>query len=200
MYYACISVQAVLTEMGQLMRSLINAADKCKNATEFSRSVTVLDAIPWVHGALAEVSPQTVAKCFRHSGFMADSVEDEEEGKEEDNLLEEINCLPEEYRNQLPDVQALSTFDNILEVHDNAAGTVDNVLDKMMTSSDTVCEKSSKTEELSVYEEPPTHKRAAQCVQELERHAFAHNQPEMVESLFGLRRKLETEWTSSKIK
>jgi hypothetical protein len=70
----------------------------------------------------------------------------------------------------------------------------------MMTSSDTVCEKSSKTEELSVYEEPPTHKRAAQCVQELERHAFAHNQPEMVETLFGLRRKLETEWTSSKIK
>jgi hypothetical protein len=69
---------------------------------------------------------------------MADSAEDEEEGKEEVNLLEEINCLPDEYRNQLPDVQALLTFDNILEVHEDAAGTVDNVLDKMMTSSDAV--------------------------------------------------------------
>jgi hypothetical protein len=123
------------------MRSLINAADKCKNATEFSRSVTVLDAIWWVHGAWAEVSPQTIAKCFRHSGFMADFVEEEEDGKEEDNLHEEINCLPEEYCNQLPDVQALSTFDNILEVHDNVAETVDNVLDKTMTSSDAVCVK-----------------------------------------------------------
>jgi hypothetical protein len=31
--------------MGQLICSLINAADKCKNVTEFSRSVTVLDAV-----------------------------------------------------------------------------------------------------------------------------------------------------------
>jgi hypothetical protein len=35
----------------QLMRSLINAADKCKNATEFSQSGTFLDAIRWIHGA-----------------------------------------------------------------------------------------------------------------------------------------------------
>jgi hypothetical protein len=115
------------------MRSLIIAEDKCKNATEFSRSVAVLDAIRWVHGAWAEVRPQTVVKCFRHSGFMADSVKDEEEGKEEDNMIEEINCLPDEYRNQLPDVQARSTFDNILEVHDDVPGTADNVLDKMTT-------------------------------------------------------------------
>jgi hypothetical protein len=38
---------------------------------------------------------------------MADSVKDEEEEKKEDNLLEEINCLPDEHQNQLPDVQAL---------------------------------------------------------------------------------------------
>jgi hypothetical protein len=48
--------------MVQLMCSLINAADKCKNMTEFWRSVTVLDAIWWIHGAWAEVSSQTVAK------------------------------------------------------------------------------------------------------------------------------------------
>jgi hypothetical protein len=41
---------------------------------------------------------------------------------------------------------------------------------------------------------------AAQCVQELERYAFAHNQPEVVETLFGLRQKLEREWTNCKIK
>jgi predicted sugar kinase len=81
---------------------------------------------------------------------MADSVEGEEEGKEEDNLLEEINCLPDEYRNQLPDVQALSTFENILEVDDDAAGTVVNVLDKMMTSGNDVRDESSEEEELSV--------------------------------------------------
>jgi hypothetical protein len=50
-----------------------------------------------------------------------------------------------------------------------------------------------------VYKEPPTHQRAAQCVQELERYAFTHKEPEMVEILFGLQQKLEKEWTNSKI-
>jgi hypothetical protein len=70
----------------------------------------------------------------------------------------------------------------------------------MITSSEAVCGESSETKKLSVYEEPPTHQRAAQCVQELEWYDFAHNQPEMVETLFGLRQKLEREWTSSKKK
>jgi hypothetical protein len=70
----------------------------------------------------------------------------------------------------------------------------------MVTSSDAVCEESSKEAELSVYEEPPTHKRAVQCIHKLEWYAFAHNQPEMVETLFRLQRKLEREWTSTKIK
>jgi hypothetical protein len=97
----------------------------------------VLDAIQWIHGAWA-VSPQTIAKCFRHSGFVADFVDYEGEGKKKTKLHEEMNCLSEEYRSQLPDVQALSPFDNILEVHNDAAGTIDNVLDKMMTSNNAV--------------------------------------------------------------
>jgi hypothetical protein len=35
----------------QPMRALINAADKCNSVAEFTRSVTVLDSIGWVHGA-----------------------------------------------------------------------------------------------------------------------------------------------------
>jgi hypothetical protein len=52
---------------------------------------------------------------------MAD-FEYEEEGKEKDNLLDELKCLPEEHCNQRSDAQVLSTFDNILEVHDDVAG------------------------------------------------------------------------------
>jgi hypothetical protein len=88
----------------------------------------------------------------------------------------------------------------LLEVHDDAAGTIDNALEKVMTSNDAVRKESSEEEKLSVYEEPPTQLRAAQCVQELERYAFAHNQPEIVETFFGLRQKLEREWANSEIK
>jgi hypothetical protein len=57
-------------------------------------------------------------------------------GGEEDNLDDEINCLPEEYRSQLPDIRDVTMFDNILEVHNDVAGNDDNVLDKVMASSE----------------------------------------------------------------
>jgi hypothetical protein len=42
------------------------------------------------------------------------STEEDDEGGEEDNLDDEINCLPEEYRIQLPDIRDVTMFDNIL--------------------------------------------------------------------------------------
>jgi hypothetical protein len=44
-----------------------------------------------------------------------------------------------------------------MEVRDDVARTIDNVLDKMMTSSEAVCEESSKEEELFLYEEAEWH-------------------------------------------
>ena len=72
-------IQAVkLLYRKQLMRALINAADKCNNAIEFTRSVTVLDAIRWIHGAWMDVSKETIVKCFHHAGFVPQSTEEEE--------------------------------------------------------------------------------------------------------------------------
>jgi hypothetical protein len=53
---------------------------------------------------LGKCSPETIKKCFRHAGFVANSTEEEDEGGEEDNLDDEINCLLEEYQCQLPDI------------------------------------------------------------------------------------------------
>jgi hypothetical protein len=64
----------------QLMRTLINAADKYNSVAEFTRSVTVLDAIWLVHGAWENVSPETIKKCFRHAGSVVSSIEEEDEG------------------------------------------------------------------------------------------------------------------------
>jgi hypothetical protein len=59
------------------------------------------------------------------------STEEEDEGSEEDNLDDEINCVPEEYRSQLPDIRDVAMFGNILEVHDDVSGNADNVLNKV---------------------------------------------------------------------
>jgi hypothetical protein len=84
-------------------------------------------------------------------------------------LDDEINCLPEEYWCQLSDIRDVTMFDNILEVHNVVAGNVNNVLDKVMTTSEDDCEEESfeKEVETSACKEPPTHQRAIHCVQEL---------------------------------
>jgi hypothetical protein len=64
----------------QLMQALINAADKCNIVAEFTQTVTVLNAIWWVHGAWENVSPEAVKKCFQHAGFVVSSTEEEDEG------------------------------------------------------------------------------------------------------------------------
>jgi hypothetical protein len=62
------------------MQALINAADKCNSVAEFTQSVTILDAIQWVHWAWENVSPETIKKFFRHAGFVVSSTEEEDEG------------------------------------------------------------------------------------------------------------------------
>jgi hypothetical protein len=71
-----------------------------------------------------------------------------------------------------------------------------------MTSSGVDCEVASSEEEVdtSVCEEPPIHQKAIHCVQELQHYAFTYNQPELIGTLFGLRRKIEREWANSKMK
>jgi hypothetical protein len=73
-------------------------------------------------------------------------------------LDDKINCLPEECQSQLPDIRDVTMFDIIREVHDDVAGNVD-VVDKVMTSSETDCEEASSEEEVetSVCKEPPHH-------------------------------------------
>jgi hypothetical protein len=162
----------------------------------------VLDAIRWVHKAWENVSPEIIKNFFQHVGFVVSSSEEEDEGGEEDNLDDEINCLPEEYRSQLPNIRDVTMFDNILEIHDDVAGNVDNVLDKVKRSSEVDCEEESSEKEVetSVCKEPPTHQRAIYRVQELEHYAFTYNQPEFTETLFRLLCKIEREWANSKIK
>jgi hypothetical protein len=64
----------------QLMRAFINAADKCNSVVEFTRSVTMLDAMRWVHGAWGNVSAETIKKCFRSAGFVVSSNEEDDGG------------------------------------------------------------------------------------------------------------------------
>ena len=111
-----------------------------------------------------------------------------------------MRCLPEVLRSELSDVSVFSDFDNVLEVHDDVPGTIDGVLQKVISSEERLSSEEEEEETVAVPKEPPTHQKAVQCINELERYVFVlYNQPEMIETLFGLCRKIESEWARSKI-
>ncbi|PSN37106.1 hypothetical protein C0J52_12588 [Blattella germanica] len=203
---------SVLTEVqyGEAKINRINIRKKKKEVLNRLRKGESCRKLAEEYG----ISKSTVSNINKNSAAIIDAWEnncksDENVGQEnEDNLLDEISCLPEEYRNQLPDVELISTFDNILEVHEDVGETVEHVLQKVISSEVNNSDESSEENEDEgatrgekndiVF--PPTHERAIECVKELERYAFKHNNPGMIETVFGLRRAVENEWTKSKIR
>lgn len=53
-----------------LMDKLLANAEHCKSATDFTTSITVLDAIRWIRSAWDSVEFSTITKCFHRSGFV----------------------------------------------------------------------------------------------------------------------------------
>ena len=71
-------------------------------------------------------------------------------------------------------MQTLSTFDYILEIHEDGGRTIDDVMEKVMSSEVRLSEQSSEEEE-----DCTAHQRTMQCIDELEIYAFVHNKSEM---------------------
>ncbi|KAJ4426087.1 hypothetical protein ANN_26896 [Periplaneta americana] len=100
---------------------------------EFAKSVMLLDAIHWIHGAWKDLSQETIVKFFRHARFLLEPREGEKDNTiDETNVSDELRCLPEVFRIELPDIDVLGNFGNILEVHDDVSDTIEGVLKVMM--------------------------------------------------------------------
>ena len=52
-----------------MLHSLLAAVGKFNTATEFAKSVTVLDAIQWISSSRNYVREETILKCFRRAAF-----------------------------------------------------------------------------------------------------------------------------------
>jgi len=77
-----------------MLHSLLAAVRKFNTATEFSKSVTVFDAIRWISSAWNNVREETILKCFRSAGFVSPETDLQEQ---EDSISESdlVSALPE---------------------------------------------------------------------------------------------------------
>jgi len=56
-----------------LLQKLISEAESCTSVSDFTRRVTVLDAIRWSVCSWKSVRTETLVKCFHAAGFHQDS-------------------------------------------------------------------------------------------------------------------------------
>lgn len=52
-----------------VVKHLLNKVDSGTTASEFSKSISVLDAITWTKDAMDAITKETVRNCFRKAGF-----------------------------------------------------------------------------------------------------------------------------------
>jgi hypothetical protein len=88
------------------MQSLLANIDSTSSASDFARTVSVLDAVIWISHAVKELLPETVTKCFEKAGFsmgeVTASVENEDDQQDLHNCTNEAafsNCNAEDYIN-----------------------------------------------------------------------------------------------------
>ena len=71
-----------------LLESCLSQIEQFATAKEFYNSVTVLDAIRWMHTSWAEISEYSIKKCFQHSGFIIENeIEDDLQEQEDKNII-----------------------------------------------------------------------------------------------------------------
>ena len=110
-----------------LMTFVLSKIDECSSASDVTKSVTVLHAIPWVAQAWQNVKDQTILKCFRAASVLNDDFEvasipetQEDPFADLDNREEELQgmlsqlpetCLVEEYLSAEKDLPTGPCYD-----------------------------------------------------------------------------------------
>ena len=92
----------------KLLRSVLAKLHTTDSASDVAKSVTVLDACSWLAGAMKQVKPETVVKCFAKAGIVppTDSDSDDEDFYLEDELP--LSALVSSVSDQLNIPQSLS--------------------------------------------------------------------------------------------
>jgi len=123
--------------------------------TEFTKSVTVFDAIRWISSAWNNVREETILKCFWRAGFASPEtdLQEQEDSTSESDL---VSTLPEALQFEVASEDILENEANI-PVHENIASTAEGILEDIMTGrvQGAPLDDEQEVEEEEVDQQPP---------------------------------------------
>ena len=135
---------------------MLAAVGKFNTATEFERSVTVLDAIRWFSSAWNNFGEETILKCFRQAGFASPEtdLQEQEDSTSESDL---VSALPEALQFDVASEDDILENEANIPVHENIASTAKGILEGIMTGrvQGAPLDDEQEVEEEEVDQQPP---------------------------------------------
>ena len=173
----------------RFLQSCINKAEVCESALEYSKSVTMIDAVTWIASSWNEITIDTIRKCFFYSGFdssncVQNEIQDELALETLSQLIthacpSESGCSPKEYIH----------FDKHLVVHEcdysNMEDIFKSLIEGLKESSENIEEdddsegKNSVEESKTKNEETLNFQEASLCLKRLQSYIMK-NYPDLL--------------------
>jgi len=115
-----------------MLHSLLAAVGKFNTATQFAKSVIVVDAIRWFSSAWNNVWEETIFKCFRRAGFASPEtdLQEQEDSTSESDL---VSALPEALQFEVASEDDILENEGNIPVHENIVSTSEGILEDIMT-------------------------------------------------------------------
>lgn len=147
-----------------LMDKLLVNAEHCKSATDFTTSITVLDAIRWIRSAWDSVEFSTITKCFHRCGFSISELTVEGETPNptvaslEDIKMPETTEFLDTYQESILNVGLIDglinkfiNFDNDIVVHNFLGDDPDSILHSILFPSNESESSDSENESIDQF-------------------------------------------------
>lgn len=172
----------------QMMDSLVTKAEECRNSSDFSKSITVLDAIRWIAVAWKGVSPITISKCFKQCGVTFGEI---------DIIEPDIEYEDPSFEDEFLTLSEVNSIEGQFQLHDDAGDDADVILHSVVAGGD--ASQSDDSEDDSIDESTPTisHKEALECAKKLVAFAGGHS-PDLMEKMFHIQKEIEQHWSAAK--
>ena len=194
-----------------LMAKLLSSADKCNCASEFSSSITVLDAVRWVRSSWIAVDQTTIQKCFKRCGFQDLAIDPTVAPVNEITLSINTNTFFMEYGKHIDEIAWLEndpdlnyiTFDDDLPVHFDDGDDPDTILQNLLAPDTNAENDTSESDDeepstILTIEPPPTYQQVENHLLQLIRYAGA-NDTSILDALMSLQSSFEHNYALSRL-
>ena len=143
----------------KLLQNCLNKINDFESVSDYTHSITVLDAIWWIDLAWNSIKVNTFENCFKNAGFFRDEFRIAQSDFENEDLLNDIDTLLVNscFESKSLTAKDFYNFDDCLTLHEEINGeTHDEILESVILDNESESDSDSISENFNMDVDKPT--------------------------------------------